>query len=238
ISSFLATRRLLLSPELYLRARTLDVGAIAGTTFSSLAVAAYPEQRDFLVEPWGLGWLHLLATNDLYSYYRERDESTFNLVHVVHAAQSELVPTSVAQAVDAVVRLCNLLQDRLEQLTEELALEWGPRSTVGRHIEAFCWAPTGGLDFLRAHPHRYRDPATLSDYDVELCGVVDAYRQSWWHPSHWDAVQRFIAPHRVTALCSSAWQFALAGAEPRPTTYATAVPYAVADTRASWRPQA
>ena len=243
ISCLLLERRLILTPELYLRTRILDVGASMATTFASLAVDAYPERSRTLIELWALCWLHLIITNDLYSYYRERDESAFNVVHVVQASLSRSSPTSVAQAVDRAVRLCNHLFARARYLSEALTLGQDEDSEIVKHVNAVLLTVTGGLEFLHAHGNRYRDPATLPDYEVALHRVADAYGQVWWDRStHWEEILSFVEAHQPTALCIASWRFAL-GEDGVATEHLTVTTSTLADLRRVvesphlWRPK-
>ena len=196
-----------LSPELYIRARALDIGGNTATVASGLSQGEYPVwspgiSRE-LAEIRALTWLHIFAINDLYSYYRERDENRFNLVHTVLVTASRRSPTSVRQAVDCVVRFCNEVWHEFRRRSDRLtASPRGKRSPgLAAHLRELAVNMMGNLEFVWEQRGRYRDPAQLRDYEVPMSFVGERQGLEEWTGTATGGLEELLDVDHLSRSC-------------------------------------
>ncbi|MCH9685160.1 MAG: hypothetical protein K0V04_27230 [Deltaproteobacteria bacterium] len=207
INTYLSKKRVLLPVEYFLRARAMDLGGSMITVMSGLAAGSYPMSEpglaSHLATLQALTWLHLTATNDLYSYFRERGETQFNLLCNIVENNAQLERIRLADAVDCVVRFANSVWDDFHLLAQSLIDRSCDPSTMTHHVEQLRANMVGNVQYVQSNPFRYSAPGVSDPPEVRnnLPGRVP------WGSEHWDDVEQLLG--NVAPLCRDCWEFAL-----------------------------
>jgi len=214
VTLFMATHKVWLGPELYLRARVFDIGGNTASVlagFSRNIAMQWPASvtREVSVLQ-ALAWLHMTAINDLFSYERERDETLFNSLHSVQATASQKHPTSLRQAIDCVVRFSNSLWQEFNARATQLRNSTEGQGSLGlnAYLDELVVNMMGNLEFVQEETTRYSSPTELEGDSEAILDAGRARGHQPWIERTWNGMDPMLQSDPVGRSCSS---FVLAG---------------------------